>query len=42
LLTLAAALPIKTEIERYPLDDANMVLQRLKRSEIRAAAVLDV
>jgi len=42
LLQLAARIPIKTNVEIYPLDEANAVLQRLKRSEIRGAAVLKV
>lgn len=42
LLQLAAEIPIHTEIEPYPLSDANSVLQKLKRAEIRGAAVLQV
>ena len=42
LLRLAAEIPIHTEVETYPLSEANRVLQRLKRSEIRGAAVLDI
>lgn len=42
LLQLAADIPIHTDIELYPLEEANSVLQRLKRSEIRGAAVLRV
>jgi propanol-preferring alcohol dehydrogenase len=40
LLALAAAIPIHTEVESFPLDQANDVLGRLKRSAIRGAAVL--
>lgn len=42
LLRLAAEIPLHTDVERYPLAEANEVLQRLKRSEIRGAAVLEV
>jgi propanol-preferring alcohol dehydrogenase len=39
---LAAEIPIHTEVELFPLDEANDVLARLKRSEMRGAAVLQV
>jgi propanol-preferring alcohol dehydrogenase len=42
LLQLAAEIPIHTEVELYHLAEANVVLQRLKRSEIRGAAVLQI
>lgn len=42
LLHLAADIPIHTETELYSLSEANAVLQRLKRSEIRGAAVLQI
>lgn len=42
LLELAAEIPIRTDVELYPLEAANEVLQRMKRSEIRGAAVLQV
>jgi len=42
LLQLAAEIPLHTEVELYPLEQANAVLQRLKRSEIRGAAVLQI
>jgi propanol-preferring alcohol dehydrogenase len=42
LLQLASEIPIQTEVEIYPLSEANKVLQRLKRAEIRGAAVLQV
>jgi len=41
-LRLAAEIPVHTEIEVFPLEDANRVLQKLKRSEIRGAGVLEV
>lgn len=40
LLQLAAEIPIHTDVELYPLEEANCVLQRLKRAEVRGAAVL--
>jgi propanol-preferring alcohol dehydrogenase len=40
LLTLAATIPIRTEREIHPLDDANLALERLSRGEVRGAAVL--
>jgi propanol-preferring alcohol dehydrogenase len=41
-LALAAQIPIKTEVEVFPLREANHVLRKLKRSEIRGAAALRV
>jgi propanol-preferring alcohol dehydrogenase len=42
LLELAARIPLRSEVEVFPLEDANDALIRLKRSEIRGAAVLTV
>ena len=42
LLQLAAQIPIHTDVELYHLEEANAVLQRLKRREIQGAAVLQV
>jgi propanol-preferring alcohol dehydrogenase len=42
LLQLAAQIPIHTEIEVYPLAEANRVLQRLKDRQVRGAAVLEI
>ena len=42
LLQLAVGIPIRTDVEIYPLAEANAVLQRLKRAEIRGAAVLTI
>ncbi len=42
LLLLAAEIPIRTEVEKYSLTQANEVLRRLKQGEIRGAAVLEV
>jgi len=41
-LPLAGEIPVRTEIEVFPLERANEVLQRLKRSEVRGAAVLTI
>lgn len=40
LLELAAAVPVRTEIEIHPLERANEALDRLRRGELRGAAVL--
>lgn len=41
-LQLADEIPVRAEVERFPLEQANDVLQQLKRSDLKAAAVLDV
>ncbi len=41
-LPLAGEIPVRTEVEVFPLEEANAVLQRLRRSEIRGAAVLAI
>lgn len=41
-LNLAAEILIETEVEVFPLEEANEVLRRLKESEIRGAAALQV
>lgn len=41
-LEIAAAIPIRTEIEAFPLADANLALQRLAGGAIDGAAVLIV
>jgi propanol-preferring alcohol dehydrogenase len=41
-LRLAAEIPVRTEVEAYPLAEANIALQRLKRGEIRGSAVLEI
>lgn len=41
-LRLAAEIPVRTEVEVFPLDAANEALVKLKRSEIKGAAVLQV
>jgi len=42
LLELAATIPIKTNVEVYSLEKANEVLEMLKESNIRGAAVLQI
>ncbi|MDI6772042.1 MAG: zinc-binding alcohol dehydrogenase family protein [bacterium] len=41
-LRLASEIPVRVEAELHPLEAANEVLLRLKRRELRAAAVLDL
>jgi propanol-preferring alcohol dehydrogenase len=41
-LNVAAEVPVVTEVETFPLEQANETLLRLKRSEINGAAVLRV
>jgi propanol-preferring alcohol dehydrogenase len=41
-LRVAAEIPVRVEVEAFPLEAANEVLARLKRRELRAAAVLRV
>jgi len=39
-LTLAPSVPVHTEVETFPLEGANEALGRLRRGELRGAAVL--
>jgi propanol-preferring alcohol dehydrogenase len=41
-LALAPLVPVRTEIEVYPLEQANEALARLRAGRIRGAAVLDI
>jgi len=41
-LQLAAAVPLKSEVEVFPLNGANEALQKLKKSQIKGAAVLRI
>jgi propanol-preferring alcohol dehydrogenase len=41
-LQVAAEIPVKIEVEAFPLAQANETLQRLKRSELNGAGVLVV
>jgi len=42
LLSLAAEIPVRTEVETFDLADANRALQLLKQSKIRGAGVLKI
>ncbi|HIE50467.1 MAG TPA: zinc-binding alcohol dehydrogenase family protein [Armatimonadetes bacterium] len=42
LLQLAAEIPLQTEVETFPLEQANEVLRRLKHSQITGAGVLTI
>ncbi|ENO80905.1 zinc-binding alcohol dehydrogenase family protein [Thauera sp. 28] len=39
-LALAPRVPVRTEITRFALEDANLALERLRRGELQGAAVL--
>jgi alcohol dehydrogenase, propanol-preferring len=39
-LALAPQVPVRTEVEEFPLEQANEALARLRRGEVRGAAVL--
>ena len=41
-LALAAEIPIRPEVERYPLEAANQALVDLKTKRVRGAKVLDI
>jgi propanol-preferring alcohol dehydrogenase len=41
-LKLAAEIPIKPEVEVYPLEDANRALLEIKERQIRGAKVLKI
>lgn len=42
LLRLSAEVPVRTEVEIFPLREANRALQQLKAAELRGAAVLEI
>ena len=42
ILSLAAAVPIKPEVQEYALTDANRALLELKEEKIRGAKVLRI
>jgi len=42
LLALAAEIPIQTTVETFPLEAANTALRKLKASEIRGGAALEI
>jgi propanol-preferring alcohol dehydrogenase len=39
-LELAPKIPVRTEVETFPLEDANEALDRVRRGAVRGAAVL--
>ncbi|MGZ4431796.1 MAG: zinc-binding alcohol dehydrogenase family protein [Gaiellales bacterium] len=41
-LDLAARIPVRAEVELFPLEDANLALDALRRGDIRGSAVLRV
>jgi propanol-preferring alcohol dehydrogenase len=41
-LGLVAAVPVRASVERFPLEEANAALDRLRRGELRGSAVLVV
>jgi propanol-preferring alcohol dehydrogenase len=41
-LALAPRVPVRTEVEIHPLEDANEALDRLRSGRVRGAAVLAV
>ena len=41
-LALAPQVPVRTEVETYPLEQANDALDRLRAGRVRGAAVLVV
>ncbi len=41
-LKIAGGIPIKTDVEVFPLEEANEALKKLKNSEIKGAAVLKI
>ncbi|MFI5166124.1 MAG: zinc-dependent alcohol dehydrogenase family protein [Thermoanaerobaculales bacterium] len=42
LLAIAAKVPVKTEVQRFPLEAANGALAALRRGELHRAAVLEI
>jgi propanol-preferring alcohol dehydrogenase len=41
-MALAPEIPVRTEVEEHPLEDANEALERLRRGDVRGAAVLRI
>ena len=41
-LALAAEIPVRVEVERFRLEEANEALRRVKRGEVHGAAVLEI
>jgi propanol-preferring alcohol dehydrogenase len=42
LLDLAPRVPVHTDVETFPLEQANVALERLRTGQIQGAAVLDL
>ncbi len=42
LLEVAPGVPVRTEVQRFPLEGANEALDRMRRGELRGAAVLQI
>jgi propanol-preferring alcohol dehydrogenase len=42
LLEIAPDVPVRTEVQRFPLEGANEALDRMRRGELRGAAVLQI
>ena len=42
LLEIAAKVPVKTEVEMFPLEEANRALLKLKMSELKGSGVLEL
>ncbi|MFQ5903892.1 MAG: hypothetical protein ACE5JO_09395 [Candidatus Binatia bacterium] len=42
LLALATEIPLRTEVEIFPLSEINHALQKLKQSQIRGAGVIEI
>ena len=41
-LAIAPQVPVKTEVQTFPLTEANEALRRLRKGEIQGAAVLTI
>ena len=41
-MALAPTVPVRTEIQAYPLTDANLALNDLRHGRVRGAAVLSI
>jgi propanol-preferring alcohol dehydrogenase len=41
-MALAPQVPVRTEVERFALEDANAALDRLRAGDVRGAAVIQL
>jgi len=41
-LAIAPQVPVKTDVQTFPLEQANQALERLRKGQIQGAAVLTV